>query len=59
MSMRSLPATWRMAFCLGRTTHTRDRNTDVHCRADAGVEQVIDQVDLPVGNGDDIGGDIG
>ena len=48
-----------MARSLGRASHARHRQAGVHRRADAGVEQVALQVDLPVGDRDDVGGDIG
>ncbi len=40
-------------------TDTGDGKTGVHRRADAGVEEVRLQVDLAVGDGDDVGRDVG
>src|SRR5262249_58536003 len=39
--------------------HPGDRPADVDGRADAGVEQVGLEEDLPVGDGDDVGRDVG
>ena len=44
---------------LRRRAHARDRDADVHRRADALVEQLRLQEDLAVGDGDDVGRDVG
>jgi len=44
---------------LGGAAHARDREADVHGGPDARVEEIGLQVDLPVGDGDDVGRDIG
>ena len=44
---------------LGRAADAGDRKTDVDGRADAGEEQGGLQVDLAVGDGDDVGRDVG
>src|SRR4030095_5091521 len=43
---------------LRRSTHARDREADVHGRPDATIEQVGLQVDLPIGDGNDVGRDV-
>ena len=44
---------------LGGAADAAHRDADVHGRADARVEQVGFQEDLAVGDGDDVGGDVG
>src|SRR5207248_9876937 len=44
---------------LGVAAHARHRDADVDGWAHAGPEQVGLQVDLAVGDGDDVGGDVG
>src|SRR5205823_8945835 len=44
---------------LGVATHTRHRDADVDGGTDPGPEEVGLQVDLTVGDGDDVGGDVG
>jgi hypothetical protein len=44
---------------LRAAAHARHRVAHVHGRADAGVEEVALQEDLAVGDGDDVGGDVG
>ena len=44
---------------LGRAADPRHRNPHVHRRPDARVEEVGLQVDLPVGDRDDVGGNVG
>ena len=44
---------------LGAAAHARYGQADVDRRAHAAVEQLALQIDLPVGDGDDVGGDIG
>ncbi len=46
-------------FGLSRTTHPRYGDAHVEGWPDAGVEQVCLQVYLPIGDGDDVGGDVG
>ena len=58
-SRRSLPATWRMAFTWAEPAHPRHRQADVHRRPDARVEEVGLEVDLAVGDRDDVGRDVG
>ena len=43
----------------GRETDARDRETDVDGRTDAGVEEVGLEEDLAVGDGDDVGRNVG
>src|SRR6185312_6282829 len=40
---------------LGGATDTRHRDAGIHCRTDAGVEEVGLQEDLTIGDGDDVG----
>ena len=44
---------------LGVAAHAADRKADVDGRADAAVEEVGFQINLAVGDGDDVGGDVG
>ncbi len=44
---------------LSRAANARDGDAHVQGRTDAGVEQVSLQVDLSVGDGDDVGGNVG
>ena len=44
---------------LGVAADTGHRDTGVDCRHDAGVEQLGLQEDLTIGDGDDVGGDVG
>jgi hypothetical protein len=44
---------------LGVAAHARHADADVDGRADAGEEQVGLEVDLPVGDADDVGRDVG
>ena len=46
-------------FDLRVSAHARNRKADVDRRADAGVEQVRFQIDLPVRNRDDVGRNVG
>src|SRR5439155_13549036 len=43
---------------LGGAAHARDRDADVHSGPDAGVEQVRFQVDLSIGDRDNVGWDV-
>src|ERR1700722_10070898 len=43
---------------LGAATNTADRQADVHCRANAGVEQIRLQINLAIGDGNDVGRDV-
>ena len=45
--------------CLGCAADARHRQADVDRRAHAGVEQIGFEIDLAVGNGNDVGRDIG
>jgi hypothetical protein len=54
-----LPATCRIGLDLGRAPHARDGKPDVDGGPDAGEEQVRLEVDLAVGDRDDVRRDIG
>src|SRR4030095_13673070 len=58
-SRRSLAATWRIAFTWAEPPDPRDRQPDVHRGPDAGVEEVGLEVDLAVGDRDNVGRDVG
>ncbi len=49
----------RIGVRLGVATDSGDRDTDVDGRAHAGVEEMRLEVDLPVGDGDHVGRDVG
>ena len=59
MSSLSGPATLRIALVWARRAHARHRDADVEGRPHTGVEQVRLQVDLAVGDRDDVRRDIG
>ena len=58
-SSRSLPGDLAHRLHLGGAAHARDREADVHRGPDAGVEEVGLEVDLAVGDRDDVGRDVG
>src|SRR6266545_3322445 len=58
-TMRAPPARHRLhGLDLRVPAHPADRDPHVDGRPDAGVEQVLLQVDLAVGDRDDVGGDV-
>ena len=44
---------------LGASAHPRNRQPHVHRRSNAGVKEIGLEIDLPVGDGDHIGRDVG